>query len=443
LQGAQGLSALSIFRFWSPLAATWFMMAAEGPFVAAIIARLADPIYNLAAYGVALPIGFITEAPIIMMLSASTALVRDRVTYKRLRDFSFAMNALVTLLIATVLLPPVFDGLTLHLLALPSRVAQLAYAAVLMLLPWPAAIGYRRFYHGILISSGKTQLVAYGTGVRLVSMALMGLGLYLTGAVPGAVVGTAALSTGVVFEAIAARLWVRSDVRRLLLTAPCAEDAPLSYRGIGRFYAPLALTPLISMAAQPMTTFFLGHGRLPIESLAVMPVVSSFGFIFRCSGLAFQEVVITLGRGGQASLRALGNFACGLGALSSLAMAAVVLTPLGVLWFEDVSNLTPELLGLAVPAALILVPTPALSMIVSWMHARFVMQRRTRFITVGTSIEGAVIAAVLAMGIGLSDTAGILVAAAAFTSGRLAAAVFLLVAWVRLRAASRLQEMKS
>ncbi|MCK4558957.1 MAG: hypothetical protein KAV45_04180 [Calditrichia bacterium] len=35
--------------FWLPLAATWLMMAFEGPFLAAIIARLAEPKFNLAA----------------------------------------------------------------------------------------------------------------------------------------------------------------------------------------------------------------------------------------------------------------------------------------------------------------------------------------------------------------------------------------------------------
>ena len=50
------LSQRTIFRLWSPLAATWFMMAAEGPLLAAIVARLSEPRFNLAAYGVALSI---------------------------------------------------------------------------------------------------------------------------------------------------------------------------------------------------------------------------------------------------------------------------------------------------------------------------------------------------------------------------------------------------
>ena len=62
-----------IFVLWVPLVLTWFMMAVEGPFLAAVIARLAEPEYNLAAYGVAFAFAIIIEAPIIMMLSASTA----------------------------------------------------------------------------------------------------------------------------------------------------------------------------------------------------------------------------------------------------------------------------------------------------------------------------------------------------------------------------------
>jgi len=39
-------------------------------------------------------------------------------------------------------------------------VAELTRRAAAILLPWPAAIGYRRFYQGILIGSGLTRRVA-------------------------------------------------------------------------------------------------------------------------------------------------------------------------------------------------------------------------------------------------------------------------------------------
>ena len=71
-----------IFRLWVPLAATWLMMSVEGPFLAAVIARLPEPTFNLAAYGVAFAFALIVEAPIIMILSAATALVRDYESFR-------------------------------------------------------------------------------------------------------------------------------------------------------------------------------------------------------------------------------------------------------------------------------------------------------------------------------------------------------------------------
>ena len=46
LAAAQALTYHKIFRLWLPLAATWLMMSIEGPFLAAIIARLPERIIN-------------------------------------------------------------------------------------------------------------------------------------------------------------------------------------------------------------------------------------------------------------------------------------------------------------------------------------------------------------------------------------------------------------
>ena len=72
------LTYKKIFYFWLPLAATWLMMSVEGPYLAALIARSPEPKFNLAAYGVAYSLALIIEAPIIMIMSASVALVKNK-----------------------------------------------------------------------------------------------------------------------------------------------------------------------------------------------------------------------------------------------------------------------------------------------------------------------------------------------------------------------------
>ena len=86
------LSQRRILQFWWPLASTWMMMSLEGPFIAAVIARLPEPKFNLAAYGVAFAFAMLLESPIILIMSASTALVHDRPSLHKLRRFTYALN---------------------------------------------------------------------------------------------------------------------------------------------------------------------------------------------------------------------------------------------------------------------------------------------------------------------------------------------------------------
>ena len=81
-----------ILLFWMPLMATWLMMSIEGPFLAAVIARLADAKENLAAYGVAFSFALMVEAPVIMLLAASTALSTDARRYAQVGRFTLVLG---------------------------------------------------------------------------------------------------------------------------------------------------------------------------------------------------------------------------------------------------------------------------------------------------------------------------------------------------------------
>ena len=223
----------------SPLGASRGHLADDGgrgPFLAAVIARLDEPTFNLAAYGVAFALALIVEAPIIMILSAATALVEDWDSFRKLRNFSYALNLLITLLMFVVIWQPVFDWLAVDVLALPAEVLVLTHQSLVLLLPWPAAIGYRRFYQGLLIRHEMTRRVAYGTGVRVVTMATTAVVLYEYFRLPGALVGAASLSSGVVFESVATRFMALSIPDRIRALEPSREV--LTYRQIAEFYLP-------------------------------------------------------------------------------------------------------------------------------------------------------------------------------------------------------------
>lgn len=413
-------SAKSIFVFWAPMAATWLMMSVEGPFLAAVIARLPDPKFNLAAYGVAFAFAILVEAPVIMIMSASTALVEDATSFYRLRRFTYALNGAITALMVLILVPRVFDFIMQDLIGLPPEVARLTHVSLIILLPWPAAIGYRRFFQGILIRAGLTRLVAAGTVVRLTAMAATGLVLYLAFPLAGAYVGAAALAMGVCAEAVASRLMARRPVRELLgRPAVETEDGPLTYPAIAGFYYPLALTSVLALAVHPMVTFFMGQARFPVESLAVLPVVNSLSFIFRSMGLSYQEVAIALLGRRLEHFKELARFALALGLASSAGLALVGFTPLSHVWFVTISGLSEELTAFAIAPTKILAALPALSVLLSFQRAILMQGRATRPITIATAIEVLGIVAVLMLLIHGLGMVGVTAAGIAYVAGRL------------------------
>ena len=223
------LTTSRIFWVWLPMAATWIMMSVEGLLVAAVVARLPDATVNLAAFGVAFAFALILEAPIIMMLSASTALCKDREAFRSLRRFGATLNLGLTLLMLAWTLSPLYPWVAETVMGLDARVAELSRQALLVLLPWPAAIGYRRFYQGLLVRHGHTRRIAYGTTIRLSGMGVTAW-LLFDAPISGALIGGAALSVAVLVEAFATRFMVADCVREVLAT-PAQRGAADQRRG--------------------------------------------------------------------------------------------------------------------------------------------------------------------------------------------------------------------
>jgi len=424
----EALTSRGVFRFWLPLAATWLMMAVEGPFLAAVIARLAEPTYNLAAYGVAFSLALVAEAPVIMLMSAATALARNRLSYIRLRTFTHALNAGVTLAMAIALVPPIFDLIAFGLIGLPPEVASRTHTALLLLLPWPATIGLRRLYQGVLIRHGLTRRVAYGTIVRLVAMFGTASVLARHGGIEGAWVGAAALTMGVSCEAVASRLMSGAAIRTLLEQDGEATGAASSYWGLTRFYYPLALTTLLSLGIHPVVTFFVGNSRSSLESLAVLPVVFALIFIFRSLGLAYQEVVIALIGDQHQHYRVLRSFCLLLSFGVIVGLALIAWTPLSGIWFRTISGLSPDLAAFALAPTRILVLIPSLTVLLSFQRAILVVRNTTNGITWATIIEVVGVVAVLWIGISQLNAIGAVAAAAALLIGRIGANLYLVPA---------------
>ena len=412
----EGLTYRRIFLFWGPLALTWLMMAFEQPFLIAFIARLSDAKYNLAAFGIAGSFAMIIEAPIIMLMSASTALVTGRHSYMKLKRFTDILNAGITAFQLIVLIPPVFNYIVVVLMDVPVEVARIAHIALLIFLPWAASIGYRRFYQGILIRNNLTRRVTYGTMVRLSVIVIAGSVLYFAGA-KGAYVGAGAMSIAVICEAIATRFMVSRTLKDLHMKED-TENGTMRLRSIAKFYYPLALTSILSLGVHPFVTFFLGRSYMAVESLAVLPVVSSLVFIFRSLGLSYQEVNIALIGKQKQNYTLLRNFATYLGLAVTFLISVLAFTPLADIWFINISGLSKELADMSYLPLKIMILLPALTVLLNFQRSSLITNGTTGPISVATALELIGIIVVLLVCVVFLNMTGVVAASLAFMIGR-------------------------
>jgi low affinity Fe/Cu permease len=417
------LNQRRILRLWLPLAAMWLLMSLEQPTLSAVIARLPEPKLNLAAYGLTFSIALIVESPVIMFLTLGTALARSRQAYQMLMRFTHIMAWGLTGFHLLLGLSPLYAAILGEVVGAPPEVIEPSRIAFLLMTPWTAAIAYRRMWQGVMIRYGQTQALFVSTAIRLVTTAAVALAGLASGALPGASVAGLAISAGVMADAAAAGVLVRATLRQHL-SVDRPGDFILQWPYLLRFYTPLAMTSLINLAAQPIVSLGLSRGPLPLESLAVWPVVSGLTFLLRSGGVAMQEVVVAL-LADQSSYQGLRRFSRNLAlALTGIA-ALVTLTPLAALWFTGVAGLPADLAAMARVSAAILVLVPALTVLTSWQRGVLVHFSRTGAITVATAINIAVLLLVVLVGVRVLPWPGAVTAALALSASLLAEVAYL------------------
>jgi hypothetical protein len=413
-----------IFWFWLPLFASWLLMTAEGPLIAAAINRLPDEVVMLAAMGIVNSLSVTIESPIINLLATSTALVRDHASYLLVRRFTLHLCLILTVVAILVGYTPLFDAIVPGLLDVPDEIARWVRPGMQIMILWSAAIGWRRFLQGILIRFNRTRSIAWGTAVRLLASGGTVAGLAVWGHWPGVIIGALALMAGVLAEAAFATWAVRPVLRHELAPGSAvAEGAPLTYRALLSFHLPLAATSLLLLLMQPLVTSSLARLDRPTESLAAWPILFQILLMARAAALALPEVIIALHRD-RGTFGPLRRFSFTLVGAVTVATAVFTLTPLAEFYVFRVQDMTPDVGELALSSLSLFLLFPALAVLTSWLRGLLIHGRHTRDVNVGMAVNLAVTGVTLLVGL-RQAWPGLPTAAVALNLASLAEVVYL------------------
>jgi len=418
------LSIQDIFTTWWPLALSWFFMALELPALSAIIARLAEPKINLAAYGgIVFPLALIIEAPIIMLLAASTALSKDWKSYQKIRRFMHTTSAILTALHILVVSTPLYFFITRNIIGAPEEIIIPARYGLAIMLPWTWSIAYRRFNQGVLIRFGHSLTVGQGSFVRLTADLIVLFIGYLIGTIPGIVVATSAVAAGVISEAIFIGIKTKPVLEKQLRTQP-EISPPLTKSFFLKYYIPLALTSLITLASQPIISAALSRMPKPLDSLAIWPVLSGLLFLFRSAGIAYNEVVVTLLDSPNSYLK-LRKFALILTASTTLLLLIIAIAPLSTFYFREISALPAPLIELANIALWFSLLIPGSNALQSWYQGILLQSGKTNGIPEAVGVFLVITIAVYMIGIYQGIWPGIYIGTLGFSLGMAGQALWL------------------
>ncbi len=315
-------------------------MAMESPIALSVISRMANAEISTAAFQPLMAMALWIESPVIDLLTTATTLGKDRQHYIQLSKFVMKVMLWVTVVHALIAATPLYWTVTEQIIGLKPAVAEAARAGLIVMIPWSAAIGWRRYLQGLMIRNGQTRLIGYGTAIRMSTMTVVSLSLYLFTHLPSIPIVSTGLICGVMAEASFAHWASRSTIQaNLAYDDPALR--PLTQRILANFHLPLTLTTMVTLMSQPLISAALARGPQSILALDSFQVASSIIWLHRTIVFALPEVVITLYRDGQSSAQ-LRRFCLYIGFGTTGVMAFTAFTNLDSFIFKQLLGVESE-----------------------------------------------------------------------------------------------------
>jgi progressive ankylosis protein len=416
---------IQLWQQFIPLSLSDVTMALGDPLTTTTLAHLPDARNNLAAVGVAKAIAIFCESPIIMLLHASNALAPTQASRQALWKFALIASSGMSLLLALTTIPPIFTIVGEGWLGVTPSLSGTIRSTLTIVILWPLAIGWRRYFQGLLIHSGQSNAVAMAGIIRLLIVGgILAGGFFLRA--NGAVVAGMSLVWGVIAEAIAATLLAR----RLGATKPPAivstPELPQDLAGVWKFYAPLGGTMMLGWGARAALVGIVARANDGSIALAAWPAAWGLVLVIANSTRMVQQIIIRNRK--LLPDRVLISFAISVGLACSLILLSVSSTPLSqaaIGWFVGEDN---ELIARVRPVLLLCAVMPLLVSLQNALQGFLVSDGRTWGVNQAAWVGAAVMLATAYFGTQLGQN-GAISAALGMIVGSLGEVGYLFYSW--------------
>jgi progressive ankylosis protein len=394
---------IQLWQEFIPLSLSDVTMALGDPLTTTTLAHLPLARINIAAVGVAKSIAIFCESPIIMLLHTSNALAPTQASRKALWKFTLIASGVMSLLLAIIAIPFIFAIVGEGWLGISPSLSNTVRSVITIVILWPFAIGWRRYFQGLLIHAGQSNAVAQAGIIRLLVVAgILAIGFILQ-------ISAMSLVWGVIAEAIAATYLAQ----KLGATKPpeliSTPELPQDLAGVWKFYLPLGGSMMLVWGARAALVGIVARANDGMIALAAWPAAWGLVLVIANSTRMVQQIIIRNRK--LMSDRILILFAITVGIVCSSILLLVSATPISesaIAWFigsdrELILRVRPVLLICGVMPLLVSLQNATQGFLVSegrnwsinyatWVGAIFMLG--TAYFGVQLGWDGAVAAAI-------------------------------------------------
>jgi progressive ankylosis protein len=282
---------IQLWQQFIPLSLSDVTMALGDPLTTTTLAHLPDARTNIAALGVAKAIAIFCESPIIMLLHTSNALAPTQVSRRALWKFTLVASGAMSLLLALTTIPAVFAIVGEGWLGVSPALSDTIRSVLTIVILWPLAIGWRRYFQGLLIHSGQSYAVAQAGIVRLLVV-----GMILAGGFSlkfnGAIVAGMSLVWGVIAEAVAVTYLAQKFGATKLPELISTPELPQDVAGVWKFYAPLGGTMMLVWGARAALVGIVARAEDGAIALVAWPAAWGLVLVIANSTRMVQQIII-------------------------------------------------------------------------------------------------------------------------------------------------------
>jgi Na+-driven multidrug efflux pump len=426
---------IQLWQQFIPLSLSDVTMALGDPLTTTTLAHLPDPRTNIAAVGVAKAIAIFCESPIIMLLHASNALAPTRSSRQALWKFALIASGAMSLLLALITIPAIFAIVGEGWLGVTPSLSSTVRSVLIIVILWPLAIGWRRYFQGLLINSGQSYAVAQAGVVRLLAVGIILAGGFIFKA-NGAVVAGLSLVWGVIAEAVAVTYLAKKLGATTLPEVISVPELPQDLAGVWKFYAPLGGTMMLVWGARAALVGIVARANDGEIALAAWPAAWGLVLVIANSTRMVQQIII---RNRQLIPdKLLITFAITVGVVCSLILLLVSGTPSSteaIGWFIGDDQ---ELIERVRPVLLICAVIPLLVSIQNAMQGFLVSEGRTWGVNQAAWVGAIVMLATAYLGVKLGQN-GAVAAAIGMSLGGIMEIGYLFYSWRSTAKSSRIE----